>query len=86
MKITHLSNSFILVESTSGRTNIACDPWVGYGNYGGWHSFPEFKSKDLDNLMQSIHFVYISHLHDDHFDPEFLKKSGLINKKSILSF
>ena len=84
MKITHLSNSFILVESLQGSVNIACDPWIGIGNYGGWHSYPEFFSKDLYELMETVDYVYISHLHDDHFDPLFLKNSGLINKKFII--
>ena len=84
MKITHISNSFILVESSGGSVKIACDPWVGIGNYGGWHSYPEFSSKDLYKLMETIDYVYISHLHDDHFDPLFLKNSGLANKKFII--
>jgi UDP-MurNAc hydroxylase len=82
MKITHLSNSFILIESQNIK--ICCDPWVGSANYGGWHSFPEFKKSDLINYLKDFDIVYISHLHDDHLDTKFLKESGLYDKKFII--
>ncbi len=82
MKITHLSNSFILIESQDVK--ICCDPWVGNANYGGWHSFPEFDKNDIINYLKDFDFVYISHLHDDHLDTKFLKESGLFNKKFII--
>jgi UDP-MurNAc hydroxylase len=82
MKITHLSNSFILIESQNVK--ICCDPWVGRANYGGWHSFPEFEKNDLINYLKDFDIVYISHLHDDHLDTKFLKESGLYNKKFII--
>jgi UDP-MurNAc hydroxylase len=82
MKITHLSNSFILIESQDVK--ICCDPWVGNANYGGWHSFPEFEKNDIINYLKDFDIVYISHLHDDHLDTKFLKESGLYNKKFII--
>ncbi len=82
MKITHLSNSFILIESQDVK--ICCDPWVGNANYGGWHSFPEFEKIDIINYLKDFDIVYISHLHDDHLDTKFLKESGLYNKKFII--
>jgi len=82
MKITHFSNSFILIES-KGRV-MCCDPWVGRANYGGWHSFPEFNKKKLISHLENVDLVYISHIHDDHFDSQFLIESGLVNKKFIV--
>ena len=82
MKITHLSNSFILIESQNVK--ICCDPWVGKANYGGWHSFPEFEKNDLIDYLKDFDIVYISHLHDDHLDTKFLKESGLYDKKFII--
>jgi UDP-MurNAc hydroxylase len=78
MKITHLSNSFILFESLGVK--ICCDPWFAHANYGGWHSFPEFEKSHLISSLLDIDLVYISHLHDDHFDSKFLKESGLNTK------
>jgi UDP-MurNAc hydroxylase len=82
MKITHLSNSFILIESQNVK--ICCDPWVGRANYGGWHSFPEYEKSELINYVKDCDIVYISHLHDDHLDTKFLKESGLYDKKFII--
>jgi UDP-MurNAc hydroxylase len=82
MKIYHLSNSFIIIETQNAK--ICCDPWVGRANYGGWHSFPEFEKKYLINFLKDVDIIYISHLHDDHLDTEFLKQSGLNKKKFLI--
>jgi UDP-MurNAc hydroxylase len=83
MKITHISNSFLLVEA--GNVVICCDPWVGKANHGGWHSFPEYDRAELLRLVQRADLVYISHLHSDHFDPAFLIDSGLIGKPFVIA-
>lgn len=82
MKITHLSNSFIKVELNG--TKIVCDPWVGMANHGGWHAYPEFDEDELIKLVSDADYVYISHVHSDHYDPDFLLKSGLTAKKFII--
>ncbi|MBI5258742.1 MAG: MBL fold metallo-hydrolase [Burkholderiales bacterium] len=82
MKITHLSNSFIKV-STPGLT-LVCDPWVGFGNHGGWHSFPEYPLDSLVRFVADADLVYISHMHSDHFDPAFLAASGLLGKRFVI--
>ena len=82
MKITHFSNSFILIECEG--IVICCDPWVGKANYGGWHSFPEFDKSQLINKLEDVDIVYISHVHDDHLDTRFLIESNLISKKFII--
>jgi hypothetical protein len=75
MRITHVSNSFLILE-TAG-TKLVCDPWVGRANHGGWRSFPQFDRQALIDRVRGADYVYISHLHSDHFDPEFLTESGL---------
>jgi UDP-MurNAc hydroxylase len=82
MKITHISNSFLVVETVTMR--LACDPWVGHANHGAWHSVPEYNRDDLIRLMEHVDCVYISHLHSDHFDPQFLKDSGLTGKEFFI--
>ncbi len=78
MRLTHFSNSFLIVQTED--LEILCDPWVGTGNHGGWHSFPEFRRDDLIRACASVTHVCISHLHSDHFDPAFLKLAGLTVK------
>jgi hypothetical protein len=45
MKVTHFSNSFIMVSLQVERT--VCDPWVHKANASGWQSFPEFNVSAL---------------------------------------
>ena len=80
MKITHVSNSFISVKINGSV--LACDPWVGTTNDNGWLAYPFYKNgKGILNEIKP-NFIYISHLHGDHFDPGTLDK--LKNKKTII--
>lgn len=82
MKITHYSNSFFSIESQGKR--IICDPWVGKANSGGWQSYPEFSFNSLAKELMDVEWVYISHLHDDHFHPETLQRCELLDRKFII--
>tara|TARA_B100000780_G_C21108939_1_gene447985 strand:+ start:932 stop:2263 length:1332 start_codon:yes stop_codon:yes gene_type:complete len=79
MKITHYSNSFISVKS--GNSTLVCDPWIGKADNNAWISYPIHKNgaSIVNNLNPT--FIYISHLHNDHFDPKLLKK--IINKNKV---
>ena len=79
MKITHYCNSFISVNS--GSSTIVCDPWLGKADNNAWLSFPLHEKGST--LLNDINpdFIYISHLHNDHFDPKLLKKFK--NKKKV---
>ena len=52
---------------------ILHDPWFTEGIYdGSWFHFPK-----IENPLESIgdvDFIYISHIHPDHYDSDFLKK------------
>ena len=72
MNITHFSNSFISI--TVGETVIVCDPWVGLTNENAWVSFPISKNGDYILSRINPRYIYISHLHCDHFDQNLLKK------------
>lgn len=82
MDITHVSNSFLIVETA--ETRLVCDPWVGRANHGGWRSYPEFDRQALIDRVAGADLVYISHLHSDHFDPEFLTDAGLIEAPVLI--
>lgn len=82
MKITHYSNSFISVRSQD--EHIVCDPWMGKANAGGWQSFPEYSINQLARHLSDARWIYISHLHDDHFHPETLKILGLLDRNFII--
>lgn len=82
MKITHFSNSFISVSAQGDR--IVCDPWIGKANASGWQSFPEFSLTAMREQLADVKWVYLSHLHDDHFHPETLKSCGLLDREFII--
>lgn len=51
---------------------VLCDPWFTEGAFeGSWYTFP--KVKDSLGECGDCDAIYISHLHPDHYDPEFLK-------------
>lgn len=82
MKITHYSNSFISVRSL--EDHMVCDPWMGKANTGGWQSFPEYHVNQLATHLSDARFVYLSHLHDDHFHSDTLISLGLIDREFII--
>jgi UDP-MurNAc hydroxylase len=82
LQITHYNNSFLSVASQGER--IVCDPWIGKANSGGWHSFPEFPIDTLALHLSDAKWVYVSHLHDDHYHPETLKLCRLLDREFII--
>jgi UDP-MurNAc hydroxylase len=61
------------VITTTPDLSILHDPWFTEGIYdGSWFHFPK-----VENPLESIgdvDFIYISHIHPDHYDSDFLKK------------
>ncbi len=52
--------------------SVLCDPWFTDGIYdGAWFQYPKLVSP-LEKIGR-YDFVYISHIHPDHYDPEFLR-------------
>ena len=65
MKITYLQNAGVIIENFGEK--ILCDPWLVDGcYYGSWYHYPkyDFDPKNFDD----IDYIYISHIHPDHFD------------------
>ena len=70
--MTSIGHAGILVETR--QATIVCDPWFEPAFFGSWFVFPR-----NDRLPASVtakierpDFLYISHLHGDHFDEAFL--------------
>ena len=84
MQITFYWNSFIKVQ-ISGQT-ILCDPWVHeISRNCGWIPNKPFRiERVLDEIAES-QFIYISHIHYDHFDSKLLIRA-LNGCKSVPTF
>lgn len=71
MKVNYIYSACIVVETADAR--ICCDPWFTDGIYeGSWYQYP--KIKDPLAAIGKVSHVYISHIHRDHYDPDFLGK------------
>ena len=66
------------LEIRKNNFSLVCDPWlVGSAYWRSWWNFPE--SKNLDSLLkiwskQKNLYIYITHLHWDHFHGPTIRK------------
>ena len=71
MKVRYIYSACIEIETNNLR--ILCDPWFAEGIFdGSWYHFP--KITNPLKLIKEPDIIYISHIHSDHYDPNFLKK------------
>ena len=71
MKVRYIYSACIVVETSDLR--ICCDPWFSQGIYDGtWFQYPPVD--DPITAIGAIQYVYISHIHPDHYDSTFLRK------------
>jgi UDP-MurNAc hydroxylase len=70
LNITYLGHAGLFVETHQG--SILCDPWFNPAYFGSWWPFPANDWMDRSRFTHPT-YLYISHLHRDHFDPLFLQ-------------
>jgi UDP-MurNAc hydroxylase len=71
MRITGLGHASVLIET--GHGTVLTDPWVNPAYFGSWFPFPDNSQLDWEAIGQ-VDYLFVSHLHRDHFDPEQLRK------------
>lgn len=71
MKITVTGHAGLFMETAGGT--ILCDPWLYPAYYASWFVFPDNSGLDWDALGD-CDYLYLSHLHHDHFDTENLER------------
>ena len=60
------------VSLSTPELSILCDPWFTEGVYdGSWYHYPPFGCPL--KRIPDCRYIYISHIHPDHYDPRFLK-------------
>lgn len=70
MQITSVGHAGFHIRTEAG--SILCDPWVNPAYFASWVPFPDNTSLDWDALGD-VDYLYVSHLHKDHFDPGTLR-------------
>jgi len=63
------------------RAAILCDPWVNPAYFASWFPFPDNSGLDWDTLGD-CDYLYVSHLHKDHYDAKHL--SAHVNKDAVV--
>lgn len=80
MRVTFLGHAGLYIETANA--SILCDPWLGEpAHYGSWWPFPDNDSVDPVALSRPT-YLYISHLHHDHFCAGFLREH--VSKDAIV--
>ena len=79
MQVTSVGHAGFHIDTEAG--SILCDPWVNPAYFASWFPFPDNSQLDWDALGD-VDYLYVSHLHKDHFDPENLREH--VNKDAIV--
>src|SRR6478609_8281091 len=79
MRITGLGHASVFLETAHG--SILTDPWVNPAYFGSWFPFPDNAGLDWDRFGNAD-YLFVSHLHRDHFDGEHLRK--FVSKKATV--
>ncbi len=79
MRVTFLGQAGLFIETRAG--SILCDPWFNPAYFGSWFPFPANDGID-PALLANPTYLYISHLHHDHFDPAWLRRH--VNKDATV--
>ena len=79
MRITGLGHASVLIETAHG--SVLTDPWVNPAYFGSWFPFPDNSQLDWDSIGEAD-YLFVSHLHRDHFDPEHLRRH--VSKKTTV--
>jgi UDP-MurNAc hydroxylase len=71
MRVTGLGHAALFIETQGG--SVLCDPWTGPSYFASWFPFPD--NSDLDwSRYGRADYLYVSHLHRDHFHAETLRR------------
>jgi UDP-MurNAc hydroxylase len=70
MRITSIGHAGLFIETAAGT--ILCDPWVNPAYFASWFPFPDNSGLDWE-AYRNPDYLYVSHLHRDHYDPEHLR-------------
>jgi UDP-MurNAc hydroxylase len=79
VQITGTGHASLRIDTEAG--SILCDPWVNPAYFASWFPFPDNSLLDWEALGD-CDYLYVSHLHRDHFDAEHLKR--FVSKKATV--
>jgi UDP-MurNAc hydroxylase len=72
MRLTYLGHAGFIVDALGKK--ILMDPWFYPAFLESWFPFPDNRFLLSSVLEQKVDFLYVSHLHEDHFDHKVLSQ------------
>ena len=79
MRVTSVGHAGFRIDTRVG--SILCDPWVNPAYFASWFPFPDNSALSWDALG-GCDYIYVSHLHRDHFDARLL--AAHVNKDAVV--
>ena len=79
MQVTSVGHAGFRIDTRAG--SILCDPWVNPAYFASWFPFPDNSRLDWAALGD-VDYLYVSHLHRDHFDSKNL--IAHVNKDAVV--
>jgi UDP-MurNAc hydroxylase len=79
VRITGTGHASMRIDTAAG--SILTDPWVNPAYFASWFPFPDNSLLDWESLGQ-VDYLYVSHLHRDHFDAAHLRR--YVSKKATV--
>ncbi len=79
MQVTSVGHAGFRIDTKAG--SILCDPWLNPAYFASWFPFPDNSALDWD-AIGDCDYLYVSHLHADHFDPKNLREH--VNKDAVV--
>src|SRR5215470_11527845 len=79
VRLTGTGHASMRIDTAAG--SILCDPWVNPAYFASWFPFPDNSQLDWESLGD-VDYLYVSHLHRDHFDAAHL--SRFVSKKATV--
>ncbi|QSB13500.1 MBL fold metallo-hydrolase [Natronosporangium hydrolyticum] len=79
MRLTGTGHASMRIDTDAG--SILCDPWVNPAFFASWFPFPDNSQLDWETLGD-VDYLYVSHLHRDHFDADHLRR--FISKRATV--
>lgn len=72
-ELQHIGHAGWVIKN--GNFKGLCDPWFNPSGafFSAWFPFPDNLDLLTSELVDDLDFIYISHSHQDHFDPWFLE-------------
>lgn len=72
MRLSYLGHAGFVIEHSGLR--ILIDPWFSSAFFQSWFPYPDNRFLMDRVLEMEFHYLYLSHIHEDHFDRDFLKQ------------